>query len=128
MNCPCGRPETYENCCGPTHRGEAEAPTAEDLMRSRYSAFAMKQGRYLRETTDPQTTHLFDHEAQDKWAEQATFTRLEIIRAVENGNKATVEFKAHYQMENQEHVHHEVGKFRRQAGTWYFRQGTEVKS
>lgn len=97
-------------------------------MRSRYCAFAMKHGAYLRDTTDPQTTHLFDHDAQDKWAEQAEFTALEIIRAVENGNKATVEFKAHYRMDGQDHVHHEVSKFRQQAGTWYFRQGNEVKT
>ncbi|MBX3040388.1 MAG: hypothetical protein KF789_06730 [Bdellovibrionaceae bacterium] len=128
MNCPCGLAKTYEDCCGVFHRGDAEAPSAELLMRSRYSAFAMKNGEYLRETTDPQTTHLFDHEAQDKWAEQATFSRLEILKAVENGNKATVEFKAHYRMDDQDHVHHEVSKFRQQAGSWYFRQGAEVKS
>lgn len=128
MNCPCGRSENYETCCGPYHRGDDEAPSAEALMRSRYCAFAMKHGAYLRDTTDPQTTHLFDHDAQDKWAEQAEFTALEIIRAVENGNKATVEFKAHYRMDGQDHVHHEVSKFRQQAGTWYFRQGNEVKT
>lgn len=44
--CPCGRGEDYANCCGPLHAGEA-APTAERLMRSRYSAFALGLADYL---------------------------------------------------------------------------------
>lgn len=125
MKCPCGLPESYESCCARYIHGDEQAPTAEKLMRSRYTAFAMKEGAYLRDTTDPQTTHLFDHEAQDKWAEQATFTGLEILKAVENGNKATVEFKAHFTMEGAPQTHHEVSKFRQQGGVWYFRQGAE---
>lgn len=45
--CPCGRPSTYARCCGVFHRGEAEAPDAESLMRSRYSAFARGEVEYL---------------------------------------------------------------------------------
>lgn len=45
-SCPCGRAD-YAECCGPLHDGTAEAPTAERLMRSRYSAFALCLGDYL---------------------------------------------------------------------------------
>lgn len=52
--CPCGRGEAYGACCGPLHSGEA-APTAERLMRSRYSAFALGLSEYLLESWDPRT-------------------------------------------------------------------------
>ena len=52
--CPCGRGVPYGECCGPLHAGGA-APTAERLMRSRYSAFALGNAEYLMETWDPET-------------------------------------------------------------------------
>ncbi len=55
MICPCGLPEPYEQCCGRFHRGEAVAPTAERLMRSRYSAFVVGDGAYLLTTWHPVT-------------------------------------------------------------------------
>ncbi|MHA3685294.1 YchJ family protein [Leucobacter sp. HY1908] len=55
--CPCGRGESYGACCGPLHAGEP-APTAERLMRSRYTAFALGLVDYLErswhETTRPE--------------------------------------------------------------------------
>lgn len=50
MVCPCGAAATYEDCCGRFHRGEAEAPTPEALMRSRFSAFVRGEVRYLYRT------------------------------------------------------------------------------
>ncbi|MBN9612983.1 MAG: SEC-C domain-containing protein [Actinobacteria bacterium] len=52
--CPCGRGEAYARCCGPIHEGVA-APTAERLMRSRYSAFALGLAAYLLESWDVST-------------------------------------------------------------------------
>lgn len=52
--CPCGRGEPYTRCCGPLHAGLA-APTAERLMRSRYSAFVRRHVDYLLETWHPDT-------------------------------------------------------------------------
>jgi SEC-C motif-containing protein len=43
----------YRACCGPYTRGEAEAPDAEALMRSRFSAFALKDPAYLWKTLHP---------------------------------------------------------------------------
>jgi len=48
--CPCQSGETYGECCGPFHAGAAFAPTAERLMRSRYSAYVIGDADYLRET------------------------------------------------------------------------------
>ena len=49
LSCPCGSDKYYKACCGLYHTGEA-APTAEALMRSRWSAFALGKGEYLYDT------------------------------------------------------------------------------
>lgn len=51
--CPCGGDRSYDDCCAPFHRGEREAPDAEALMRSRYSAFARGDAAYLLRTLHP---------------------------------------------------------------------------
>lgn len=123
LHCPCGLPAEYESCCGLYHSGEETAPTAEKLMRSRYCAFLKKEYDYLEDTLDPQTRLEFDNEGNRRWAESVTLTRLEILRAEEQGNKAVVEFKAYYLEDATEKIHHEISKFRKQAGVWYFREG-----
>lgn len=125
--CPCGLEADYESCCGVFHQGEADAPTAEKLMRSRYSAFIKKEYDYLESSLDPQTALGFDNDGNRKWAEEVQLFKLEILRAEENGNKAVVEFKAHYKQDNADHIHHEISKFRKQAGVWYFREGKVFK-
>lgn len=121
--CPCGSEINYEDCCGPFHKGDATAPTAEKLMRSRYCAFVKKDYAYLEETLDPQTRLKFDHEGNREWAEKVTLTRLEILHSEESGTKALVEFKAYFQEDQNECTHHEISKFRKQSGIWYFREG-----
>ena len=123
MQCPCGSEKEFSKCCEPYLLGEKAAPTAEALMRSRYSAFVTKNYQYIEDTVDPQTTNEFNHPSNREWAEQSEFQRLEILSAEEIKNKATVEFKAYFHQNGEDHVHHEVSKFRQQAGIWYFRDG-----
>jgi SEC-C motif-containing protein len=52
LACPCGLADDHESCCGRLHAG-APAPTAESLMRSRYSAFAVGDAGYLLRTWHP---------------------------------------------------------------------------
>ncbi len=84
---------------------------------------------YIRETTDPQAVHQTDWQANEEWAATATFKKLEVLRATVENNKGVVEFKAHFSVaETPEEVqiHHEVSRFRKQAGRWYFREGKVV--
>ena len=127
MICPCGSGKEYAECCGLYIEGGEHAPSAEELMRSRYTAFALQKMDYVRETTDPQAMHETDWKAQDDWAANAKFTKLEILSAKEEGNKGFVEFKATFSINGEEHVHHERSKFRKHGGVWSFREGTEVR-
>lgn len=123
MNCPCGSQNRYEVCCKPMHTGEEIAETAVQLMQSRYCAFVVKAYDYLEETTDPQTTFNFDHKGNQEWGDSVEFQKLEILNSEEIRNKASVEFKAHFKKDGELHVHHELSRFRRLEGVWYFRDG-----
>lgn len=124
MFCPCGSQKNEKECCISIIRGEREAETPEELMRSRYTAFTLGDMDYIFETTDPQTRTNFDMNANKEWAENSKFQKLEILNTSQDGNKGMVEFKATYQVGDQPpKVHHEISKFRKQAGVWYFREG-----
>lgn len=125
MLCPCDTKNEYTQCCEPYLSGAATPPTAAALMRSRYCAFVQLNMDYLRDTNDPQTRSDFNMNYNRQWAESVNFEKLEILREEVDNNKAIVEFKAFFKIkatgENQ--VHHEVSKFRKQKGCWFFREG-----
>lgn len=123
MTCPCGSQNQYEVCCKPLHSGEEIAETAVKLMESRYCAFVVKAYDYLEETTDPQTTFNFDHKGNKEWGNSVEFQKLEILSSEEVRNKGSVEFKVHFKKDGVLHIHHELSRFRRLEGFWYFRDG-----
>jgi SEC-C motif-containing protein len=93
-------------------------------MRSRYTAYVTKNIDYVTATTDPQRALEIDVEAARAWAEESEFFKLEVLNSASEGNKGTVEFKAHFRDgAGVVHVHHELSKFRKQGGVWYFRDG-----
>lgn len=123
--CPCQSDLTYSECCLPYISGAKLPHSAEALMRSRFSAFALLEMDYVKHTTDPQVLNKIDFRANSEWAKQSDFYKLEIIQSGEEGNKGSVEFKAYFRnkSDGSEHVHHEFSRFRKQSGRWYFRDG-----
>ncbi|MBH1960389.1 MAG: YchJ family protein [Flavobacteriia bacterium] len=121
MNCPCCSGKTYEDCCKPFHTGEKHAPTAEALMRSRFSAFAIPNGEYLMETTFPPKRKFHNKKDLQEWGEINEWTQLEIIRTPTSDQ---VEFKAYYTDENgKKQLHHEHSLFKNVNGKWYYVSG-----
>lgn len=123
MNCYCGNQQPYAECCEKLISGQETPTTAEALMRSRYSAFCIVNVDYLIETTDMQARFEIDRDANQAWAQKSQFTKLEILNTEENGNKAIVEFKAYFNLDNSVHTHHEISTFRKSNGRWYYRSG-----
>lgn len=121
MNCPCCSGKTYEECCKPYHSGEKYAPTAEALMRSRFSAFAIPNGDYLMETTLPSKRKYHSKKDLQEWGQINTWTKLEIV------NKSAVnkvEFKAFYIDENGDpQIHHELSTFKMIRNRWFYVSG-----
>lgn len=75
--CPCGLGDVYERCCQSYHLGEL-AENAEQLMRSRYSAFVYQEIDYIIATTLPIQQHLLDRVALLAWTQQLTWQKLTI--------------------------------------------------
>jgi SEC-C motif-containing protein len=116
--CPCGAGQSYDDCCGRYHRGEADAPTAETLMRSRYSAFAVGDVAYLGDTWHPSTRpDRPEPDADRRW------TRLD-VRATSGGGvfdtRGTVLFEAHYEAGGRSGVQREESEFVREDRRWYY--------
>lgn len=120
MNCPCCSGNLHENCCKPFHSGEQQAPTAEALMRSRFSAFAIPNGEYLMETTLPAKRKFHNKKDLQEWGESNEWTKLEILKSTLN----QVEFKAYYNDENgKPQIHHEHSLFKNVNRRWYYVSG-----
>lgn len=117
-NCPCLSGERYADCCGRFHRGDAEAPTAEQLMRSRYSAFVVLNAAYLLRTWHPKT-----RPAQLELDPAVQWRRLDIVSTVRGGpldTEGTVEFKAYYRHDGERGVQQETSRFLREDRRWYY--------
>ncbi|SDL73813.1 SEC-C motif-containing protein [Glycomyces sambucus] len=117
--CPCGSGETYAACCGRLHSGAAKAPSAEALMRSRYSAFAVGDEAYLLRTWHPDTRP----ERLDLAADDRTWTGLDVLDAT--GGTAlhttgTVRFRAHYTDADGPGSQTEHSTFRRLGADWLY--------
>ena len=117
-NCPCLSGDQYGDCCGRFHAGEGDAPTAEQLMRSRYSAFVVLDPGYLLRTWHPETRPAaLDLDPDMQWR------RLDIISTRRGGpldTEGTVEFKAHFRHDGERGVHHETSRFLRIDRRWYY--------
>jgi len=118
--CPCGKPLSYANCCARYHAGEA-APTAEALMRSRYSAYVLALEPYLLATWHASTRPKSLDLGEDK---TTRWLGLEIKRHETTGtDSAMVEFVARYKVGGRAHRMHEVSRFLREDGRWYYLDG-----
>jgi SEC-C motif-containing protein len=116
--CPCLSGATYGACCGPFHQGEALAPSAERLMRSRYSAFVTGNVRYLLATWHPSTKpRTLELDPDQRWY------LLDILHTTRGGMldaQGTVEFTAKYRLGGRAGEQHEISRFVRERRRWYY--------
>jgi SEC-C motif-containing protein len=121
IRCPCGTPLPYDDCCGRIHTGATHAPTAEALMRSRYSAYATDNPDYLLDSWHPDTRpKKLRLDADRRWE------RLEILGTSGGGllhTDGTVEFRAHYRHTTHSGVLHELSRFTKIGGRWVYVDG-----
>ena len=128
--CHCGSGLDWDACCGPLVRGEKIAETAEALMRSRYSAYAVGAVDYLGETLHPEHRSDWDRDATARWAEQSTWLGLEILSTEDGGPQdetGMVEFVARFTEKGQPRQHIERSRFQRVDGRWYYVDGETPK-
>ena len=118
--CPCGSGESYTACCGPLHDGRP-ASTAEALMRSRYTAYALDLTDYVFRTWHPRTRP----ESVDPVPGLA-WTGLEVLDLVAGGpedDTGVVEFRARFHEGGRQRAMHETSRFERRGGRWVYVDG-----
>jgi SEC-C motif-containing protein len=120
--CPCDLGAAYERCCGRFHTGalHLQAPDAASLMRSRYSAYVLGRNDYLLATWHASTrpASLAADPAGIRWL------GLELKRhAHSDDDHATVEFVARSKLGGRAHRLHEISRFVREGGRWYYVDG-----
>ncbi len=128
--CPCGSQLAYEECCRPLIEGKRKAVSAEQLMRSRYSAYVEKELPYLRSSLHPDHRDDYDEKSSQEWAESATWHSFAILNTLAGGPDDTegqVEFVVDFTQQGVRQKHHELSTFARKGATWYFVSGKEVK-
>ena len=116
--CPCGSGEAYPSCCGPLHRGQTHAATAEQLMRSRYAAFAVGDPAYLLRTWHP-TTRPTSVELDPV----RLWVRLDVTDVRGGGfldTEGVVAFEARYRDDGRWGVLRERSRFVRDDGRWTY--------
>ncbi|ODV06334.1 MAG: hypothetical protein ABT20_12960 [Rubrivivax sp. SCN 70-15] len=115
--CPCGSGTPFAACCGRWRAG-APAPSAEALMRSRYTAYVRADVAYLLATWHPSTRPAtLSIEPGLRWL------GLELRRHQTDGDRATVEFVARSKLAGRAMRLHETSRFVREGGRWYYVDG-----
>ena len=115
--CPCGSSLTYDKCCGPVIQGDKPASTAEQLMRSRYSAYTKVDTGYLRASLHPDKRSDFDEKSTRTWAEGSEWHRLEIVETMGGGpgdTQGQVEFTATFSEDGVRREHREQATFKKE--------------
>ena len=116
--CPCGG-GLYAECCEPFHTAHTEAPTAEALMRSRYSAFVLQLDDYLWRTWHPRTR------PERVMLDDTVWTGLEIVDVVDGSERdqdGIVEFVASYRQGRRAASMRERSRFERRGRRWMYLQ------
>jgi len=137
--CPCGGGQ-YATCCGPFIAAAAIPPSAEQLMRSRYSAYTLRDEAYLRATWHPSTLPegtIVDPDEKLQWlgleVKSALRLRQRKANLPEPQDKSrhgdTVEFVARFKVGGRAHRLHEVSRFVREADRlgalrWFYVDGS----
>lgn len=121
--CPCGSGKNFEGCCGQWLSGKKSAPTAEVLMRSRYTAYVLKDVDYLVQTTLPAAREPDLADDIRSWMNQVTWQKLHVLGTTSGGrsdNEGTVEFIAEFIGPHGADRHHERSLFKKVRGIWFY--------
>ena len=128
-SCPCGSGRPYDECCEPYILGAQKPPTAEALMRSRYTAYAEHAIDYILGTCIKNEKSEIDVTQTRAWSEKSRWQGLKILSVLKGGpadTEGTVEFEAAYERDGLKDVHHERARFKREDGQWLYEDGDVV--
>lgn len=121
--CPCGSNKSLAECCQPFIVGQSWPVTAEQLMRSRYTAHVLAAIDYLWSTWSPEQRIRSSQADIRHWAESCDWLGLQVL-STRHGSaqdqEGLVEFIAIYRQGGQLRQHHEIAHFHKQLGRWLY--------
>ena len=121
--CPCGSSQVLNSCCLPFIEGTQQAATAEQLMRSRYTAHTLLAIDYLWDTWSPDQRLRSSKADIRAWAERCEWLGLQVLGTQDGGvtdDSGIVEFIALFRQQCQLQQHHEVSVFKKILGKWLY--------
>lgn len=128
--CPCGSGLSYSECCEPIIKGKKSAPTAESLMRARYTSYVEHEIDFIiTSCAEGEGIAEIDKKATEDWSRQSEWHGLTILRTEkggENDDEGIVEFTADYTLKQMHDVHHEVAGFKKVNGEWKYAAGNLI--
>ena len=117
MKCPCNSAKNYSDCCKKAHQNINSVTSAEQLMRSRYSAFVFANIEYLQKSHHSSTRPSKREKRElEQWTTSVNWLKLEVINTTED----TVEFKAFFMQNGTIEVIHENSKFCKENNHWVY--------
>lgn len=119
--CPCGSGDPYGRCCRALHVGERHADTAEELMRSRFSAYAVGDSDYVWRTWHPRTRPATI--TLDPGLEWVGLKIVEVDAGGRDDDTGEVEFRAVYRQGRRTGTLHERSRFAVRARRWFYLEG-----
>ena len=129
--CPCGSEKESSNCCDPIINGIKEAKTAEELMRSRYTAFTRSDIKHLVRTQLPSAGLRKEKERKKlkRWAQSVEWLYLSVMKIIdggENDETGKVIFRAFYIQNGEYENIYEESLFEKIEGKWFYIDGIDL--
>jgi SEC-C motif domain protein len=129
--CPCSSEIMYSLCCKKYHEGKENAETPRELVKSRFSAYALSLADYIISTTH-KTSPIYSQNI-DEWKElildfskSTIFKKLEIYNVEEENNRARVFFTAHLEQNEYDSTFTEISNFINENSRWYYIKGQVI--
>ena len=124
MRCPCKSNKEFEQCCQPIIQGQIKANSPEQLMRSRYSAYAVGNAEYIIKTYSKISRSKQSLNDIKTWAEQCQWVNL----IIHQSNNTHVEFSAYFIEENELYVLRENSEFHQEENCWVYHTGNIIEN
>lgn len=116
--CPCGSIQSPDSCCQPFILGKAFPDTAEQLMRSRYTAFTQENEAYLLQSWHPDTRPKnIEFDQNSKWL---GLKIISVAKGSQADNEGWVEFVARYKISGKAYRLKELSYFIRCSDKWVY--------
>lgn len=127
--CPCGSKIAYLKCCGIYHTEKEAAKTPEQLMRARYSAYALEKFDYIQKTMQGKPLMNFNLEKTSVSSKYIQWIKLKILKTTnispENG---LVEFIAYFIEDDKLNLIHEISEFQFIKNQWFYVSGSHINT